>query len=279
MSLGLSFLDVQEDPSGAPQENLEKPEPEEEAVEAEDAEAEGDQSEDPTEEDESDADDSDEDLEVIDLDGEEVTLDDIRKWKSGNLREQDYTKKTMALAEDRKAVTAKLNELNDMAETLSAGEADIKKALAGDLDDIDLKSLRDEDYPEYLKVKETINERESVFDDLKQKAIKAREAYIGDQSKMLSSALGWDDKSKSEADINAFKEMAADVGIGADDARSLVSAKVMEALIDYARLKKQAKAKPPKAKSKKVSFKKSSGSPQSRSKPKSTEERLNSFFE
>lgn len=37
-----------------------------------------------------------------DIDGEEFTVDEIREWKKGNLRQSDYTKKTTELAKQRK---------------------------------------------------------------------------------------------------------------------------------------------------------------------------------
>ena len=280
MSLdSLAFLDQSDDlgdeeiDAGA-----EVSEVEDEAPEADDADTEESQ-DDSTEQEEDDDSEEEEELDAIDLDGEEVTLDQIRKWKAGNLREQDYTKKTTALADGQRVLSAKMQELNNISETLSAGEEEFKKALIGDLDDIDLKSLRDEDYPEYLKVKETIQERQSKFDELKEQASKARSAFVAEQGKILSDELGWDDKSKSEEDIAAFKAMAKEVGIGDQDASSLVSAKVMKALIDYAKLKKQATAKPPKAKLRKVSFKKSSSPKTQTAKPRTTEEGINSFFD
>lgn len=279
MSLtGLDFLDDSADLPEADDAELETSDVEEEAAEAEDADTE-EGKDDPTAKDDSDTEEEEEDLDVIEIDGEEVTLAQIKQWKAGNLREQDYTKKTMALADERKQLSSKLNELNTIAETLSAGEAEFKKALAGDLDDIDLKELRDEDYTEYLKVKEAIKERESKFDELKAKAVEARSKYVAEQGEVLNKALGWDDKSKSDADIAAFKDLAKEYGIDGQDASSLVSAKVMKALIEFANLKKQKSKPAPKAKTRKVSFKKSSSSKTQTAKPRNTEEGINTFFD
>ena len=276
MSLGLDFLEADDDLEEITDSAQENPEDSEEAK-AEDAESEGVQ-EAPSDEDQDEEQGEEEELLVIDIDGEEVTLDQIKAWKSGNLREQDYTKKTTALAEERKALSSKLDELNSIHETLSAGESEFKKALLGDLDDIDLKALREEDYPEYLKIKEEIKDREGKFDELKSKASDARMHYVQEQGKQLSALMGWDDESKSKGDIEAFKELSVEIGIDEKDASSLVSARVMKALIDYAHIKKASKLAPIKGKAKKVAFKKSSNSQTQRSKPKTAEERVNSFF-
>ncbi len=55
-------------------------------------------------------------------DDEEVTLDEIREWQKGNMLQSDYTKKTQALAEDRRQFEAERgkydNERVDSALTL-----------------------------------------------------------------------------------------------------------------------------------------------------------------
>lgn len=40
-------------------------------------------------------------IDKYNIDGEEVTVDEIREWKKGNLRQADYTKKTTELARQR----------------------------------------------------------------------------------------------------------------------------------------------------------------------------------
>jgi|GEM_PF-3738978 len=278
MSLGLDFLDNSDDleqATDAVDENAEVLEEAENSADDTDTEAAQDEQ---TEQDADDQSEDEQEPDVIDLDGEEVTLEQIRQWKSGNLREQDYTKKTMALADERKQVSAVLNDLNELQETFKAGESEFKKALLGDLDDVDLKALRNDDYVEYQRTLEERKERESKFDEIKANAAKARNAYVQEQGKQLNDLMGWSDKSKSESDIKAFQAMADDIGISEQDAASLSSAKVMKALIDYAHLKSKANAAPPKGKSKKVAFKKSSTSSATQTKPKTAEERLNSFF-
>lgn len=45
-----------------------------------------------------------EEVDEIDIDGEKVTLDDIREWKKWNLRQADYTRKTQELAREREEI-------------------------------------------------------------------------------------------------------------------------------------------------------------------------------
>ena len=277
----LDFLSEVEDTDevSTPEDEAEQTEVAEEA-EADDAATEEDQDDQTDEDDDAETDDADEELEVIEIDGEEVTLDQIKEWKRGTLREQDYTKKTQALADERKALESKLGELNTFSETLSAGEEEFKKLALGDLEEIDLKELRNDDYPEYLKVKELIEEREGKFEELKKVALKARQATIAEEQKAVNDMLGWDDKSKRDADVGAFQTYAKEAGFTERDSNSITSAKVMGALIELANLKKAAvtAGKPaPKPKHKKVKFKSSTTKTQ-RAAPATQEDRIDSFF-
>ena len=51
------------------------------------------------------------------LDGEDVDEAKVREWKQGHLRQDDYTRKTMALAEDRKKFEAETVPLKDQLVT------------------------------------------------------------------------------------------------------------------------------------------------------------------
>lgn len=49
-------------------------------------------------------------------DGTEATLTEIEEWRKGNLRQSDYTRKTMELADNRKALETKQAEINQQAQ-------------------------------------------------------------------------------------------------------------------------------------------------------------------
>lgn len=50
--------------------------------------------------------------EVFEIDGEKYTLEQIREWKQSGLRQQDYTKKTQALAREREQYNDALEVYN-----------------------------------------------------------------------------------------------------------------------------------------------------------------------
>lgn len=273
---GFDFLEEVDDSSGAPETEANDPELLEEDA-ADDTSDEGVQDE-PTAEDESDEAEEDEELEVVELDGEEVTLDQIREWKRGTLREQDYTKKTQSLANERKALLDRMTEVDSIASTLTGVEDEIKALLVADLDDIDMKQLRKDDYEEYSRLKEERAEREEQINSLKKKAVEARQKLVAQEQADLSKTLGWDDSKKQASDIEAFNALAKELGMSSRDMSTLTSAKVMGALIELANIKKTKTAQPPKAERKKVKIGKKRSTQPAKVKPKSLEEELDSIF-
>lgn len=237
-----------EDSEGTPDETDEA----EDAEEAEGEELEG------TEEEGEELDDEGEELEVVEIDGKEVTLGEIKQALKSQFREQDYTKKTTALAEQRKAYEAKDSKLNEALNVLDAAENDLKKLAIGDLDDIDLDQLKKDDYSEYLRVKEERNDRAAKVDAIKAKAIEARKDYLAEQQTQLVELLGWSDQEKKASDIKLYQKFAEESGFTESDARNLTSAKAMAAIIELARIKQAPKSA--EAKRKKVKVFKSSKS-------------------
>jgi hypothetical protein len=273
---GFDFLEEVEDSNGAPETKANDPELLEEDA-ADDSSDEGAQDELPAE-DESDEAEDDEELEFVDLDGEEVTLDQIREWKRGTLREQDYTKKTQALADERKALSDRMTEVDSIASTLTGVEDEIKALLVADLDDIDMKQLRKDDYEEYSRLKEERAEREEQINSLKKKAVEARQKLVAQEQADLSKSLGWDDSKKQASDVEAFNALAKDLGLSSRDMTTLTSAKVMGALIELANIKKTKTAQPPKAERKKVKIGKKRSTQPAKAKPRSLEDELDSIF-
>lgn len=54
--------------------------------------------------------------ETVTIDGQEYALEDVRKWKSGHLMESDYTRKTQALAQERRALEQRESALGQLLE-------------------------------------------------------------------------------------------------------------------------------------------------------------------
>lgn len=76
-----------------------------EEVDADEVEADEGQTDDDDAQDEVDEDDDDAEL-YYDFDGEEISASQLKEWKTNGLLQKDYTQKTQALAEQRKALEA-----------------------------------------------------------------------------------------------------------------------------------------------------------------------------
>lgn len=103
----------------------------------------------------------------IDLDGEEVSLSSVRDWKNGKMMQSDYTRKTQALADERKlfetekeSITAKNQQLDNSISQLSVF---IDEFETNDFDGYTLEELRDNDPGQYLKITEQQAKRKEAL--------------------------------------------------------------------------------------------------------------------
>lgn len=170
-------------------ESLNTPEQEDEAQAEESEESEG-------EDDASDAEDDDETL-FVELDGEEVDLETIKKWRDGHFMQEDYTRKTQKLAEERKETQAALSEANKLKAQLSEGLAELQ-ALVEESEAVDLNELREYDPSEYIKQKEKLDKRKAAVEKYKaasaQPALDPAELEV-ERQKLFEANPSWiDDK-------------------------------------------------------------------------------------
>lgn len=178
------------------------------------------------------------------IDGEEVSAEDVKKWKAGHLMQSDYTKKTQALSEEKKAFEANKNSLEDKFEMLSSLEADIEAMALGDLKNVDLdKILAEEGTDEYLRVQREIEKRKASVKGLSDKFNAAQNKYFEDAYKQLSDSLGWNDESKREKDIASIQGYAKDAGITDREFAKVTNPKIMAALVEASKYRELMKRK------------------------------------
>lgn len=114
----------------------------------------------------------------VKVDGEEleVTLDELQK---GYMMGKDYTRKTMSLAEQRKAVEAKVAEIDsNLEEARSVIDLELEW-----FESEEAKDLRQYDPDEYLKKFEKIKGKAEKFEKLKAKRDSERAALYQEQVK------------------------------------------------------------------------------------------------
>ena len=182
---------------------------------------------------------------VYDIDGEEVSLDTIKEWKAGTMKNADYTQKTQALAADRKALTEKSDAFEEKLQMLTDMESEIESLVMGDLGKVDLNALLDDgDTAEYLKAKEQMDTRKSKLSALMEKRSELIRKQDAENAKQLHDSLGWSDATKKDADVKALNAYAKEIGLSQAEFNKIRSPKIIEALIDGAKYRKLTTDKP-----------------------------------
>ena len=127
---------------------------------------------------------------------QEVTLDELR---AGYQRETDYRRKTMGLAEERKAAQAQREALAEQERQLAARLTELNE-LYPEQQAPDWAQLADDDPGEYIRQKAKWDaeaqkrerltaERDKVLGDLQQRQQMATEAFLSEQRDLLLKAL------------------------------------------------------------------------------------------
>lgn len=178
------------DDQDAEEETLETDQPEESGVSE-------DESEETVSEDESEAkEDEDQELVYLELDGEEVDLNDVRKWRDGGLMQADYTRKTQELAEERKGVKTQAEENAKLQTTLSDSLAELQ-ALVGEDEEVDWNDLRETDPEEYIAKKEKADKRKATVEKLKGQSSQptiSQDELIEEQKALYAANPSWLDE-------------------------------------------------------------------------------------
>lgn len=206
---------------------------------------------------ESDAPTEDDSELVYDLGGREVSAKQILEWEQGSLREADYRRKTMRVADERKEVSKTQELLTAAKGALESKIAELEVILnevdTSTYDGMTLEELRDYDAGAYLKQVELNKKREDAI-----KSAKTKLESMSDEDKQLKiqstqNALieankHWVKDGKMtkeyEADMNLVNDYLLKSGYTPEDQSNILSAKHWSAIIDAAKYKagKQANA-------------------------------------
>jgi hypothetical protein len=166
----------------------------EESDEAEDGQAEDAEEEADTEEDadgdDADGDDKDEKSELIDVDGDLVSVDEL---KLGYLRQSDYTRKTQAVAEQRKAAEEErqyyASTLNSLLATVGA---DIQR-----FQSVDWERAAVENPQQYKQAKAAYEQSTALFENIKHQT----QDFVGRAQETQKQAL----KAQAKESISILK--------------------------------------------------------------------------
>lgn len=170
-------------------------------------------------------------LYAVKVDGEErqVSFDDLL---SNYSKGEDYTKKTTAVAEDRKAFDAEKAQATQLLETekakVSAMTQRLEKVINEQEQKIDWDELRDTDPSEYLRQKEIqemrVKELNAVQSQATEEAEKRRSETLQTESQKLLSVMGdeWKDPDARQKDLEGMYGYVYSRGISQDEASSVL---------------------------------------------------------
>jgi len=232
-----------------PTEEAITPEDEPEAELEEEVKAETEDSETVESDDQDDAETFDDSEMFIDLEGQDVSIADIKKWKAEGMMQADYTRKRQKDADDRRswetdkqseisdAVSAKFESFNNSLDTM---EALIKEAD----ESINWDDLRQYDSDEFLKQKELKDKRVKAVEDAK--ALRQQPTQMSDdqvnqeQAILLERNPQWLDKEGKQTDahkqdLEMLSVYLSDKGFTKQDHNQITSARDWQILLDAAR--------------------------------------------
>ncbi len=195
---------------------------------------------------ESESEESEQESQYLDLDGAEVGLDDVRKWRDGHMMQSDYTKKTTTLADERKTFEAEReserenllqakSEVSEMRDTLSV--------LVAEDEEINWVELKEDDPDRYIELKEQADKRKEALAKVKAD----RETPVDDpaliqaeQGKLFQANPEWLDENNkpTEAyskDVDLMNDYVNKAGFDPEEFKSITRAHHMMTILKAAK--------------------------------------------
>lgn len=171
---------------------------------------------------------------TVEVDGKQVelTAEQIAEAYKNGLRQDDYTRKTMQVSEERKAIEAErqkaTQERNEYAQKLSTYSQQLAFVIE-EQSNIDWNALIEQDPVEFLKQKHLYEQRQAeaqkINDELSnisQVQQKEREEQLGNylkeqSEKLLEKIPAWKDAEKAKAERAEIKEFMKSDGFTDDE--------------------------------------------------------------
>lgn len=171
---------------------------------------------------------------TVEVDGKQVelTAEQIAEAYKNGLRQDDYTRKTQQVSEERKAIEAErqkaVQERTEYAQKLSGYSAQLQYAL-NEQSNIDWNALIEQDPVEFLKQKHLYEQRQAEFQKINDELSKVEQIskqeqeeqlgnYLREQSeKLLEKIPAWKDAEKAKAERAEIKSFLKSDGFTDDE--------------------------------------------------------------
>lgn len=193
---------------------------------------------------EEEAQDAETDLFYYEIDGEEVSSDQLKEWKSNGLMQADYTRKTQELADSRKEFEAEREQFNSKQSKLSEQLATLEAMISEDsVTDEQLAEMREYEPEKYIEHIERQSKRKEFLKEAKKSAKPVSNVNVQEeQAKLVQANPQWlnDGKATDEyqKDLDALGKYYNDNGFTQEQVDAVNSSAVLaQAVIDAARFK------------------------------------------
>jgi hypothetical protein len=132
---------------------------------------------------------------TVEIDGEQVPLSQVKAWKEGHMRQEDYTRKTQELAEAKRQLARSKDgaetKAEDMTPEVKAAVETLKKAGFATKEDLQMLKVQEEDAKNFRRLIKSYPELKTHEKALKQ---------IG-----LTDNRAWEDIAKDYGFLSADK--------------------------------------------------------------------------
>jgi len=171
----------------------------------------------------------------FDIDGEEITLSQIREWKDGGLRMSDYTKKTTGLADTRKDLERKSADYDASITALKSKVEELDGFVREEEASINWDELADDDPAEYLKQQRKLDAKKLALQQAKDQQAVQHEAKLAEESNILIGKMaGWSDTKVMNSEFQAAVDYAQNIGL---DLTGVSDHRLYMALVDASKYK------------------------------------------
>lgn len=187
-----------------------------------------------------------EESQYVEIDGKEIDLDDVRKWRDGHLMQSDYTKKTTALAEERTSFnTERTNERENLLKekTDVSGMRDLLSVLVAEDEVINWAELKEDDPDRYIELKERADKRKDALEKVKlERETPADDPALiaTEQGKLFAANPEWLDKDNKPTELftketTLMNDYAIKAGFSSDEFKQLTRAHYLTTILKAAK--------------------------------------------
>lgn len=189
---------------------------------------------------EEDSGNEDVDMDFYQIGDIEATIDDVKKWKEGYMKQADYTKKTQELATQRKQAEETQQNYTHLMEDGKNKIAELDLLINEMKEDVNFEDLKEYDPAEYLVQKEKLDKREKALNEAKGLISTDDQVYLNqEKTKWFESNPNWIQNnqltSEYENDMILIDTFLKNKNFNNEDVSNIKSHKVWNMILEMAK--------------------------------------------